>query len=110
MNDGEEARGLRTPVGPLRFERPLRDDDAPDPRLNSLLFSLGLEVDHSLSVAGELQSSGSLPAPAELEVRLRLEQLEFMLPFSFSSKPKNMRDRASLYAASRSSMVGRFFL
>jgi hypothetical protein len=112
-DEGEEGRELRTLVGPLKLGNPLREDEAPEPRLKSFLFSRTLDADHSLSVVGELDSSKSptlLPAPAELEVRLRLEELAFMLPFSFSSKPMNIRDRASLYAASRSSIVGRFFV
>jgi hypothetical protein len=112
LKDGEEARELRTLAGALKVGRPFREEDDPDSCLYSFLLSFATEDSHSLSVAGELASSRSpplLPAPAELEVRLRLEELEFIFPFSFSSNPINIRDRASLYAASRSSIVGRFF-
>ena len=74
--------------------------------------------DHSLSVIGELaspsRSPALLPPPALVEVeadsdaRLADDELalsSFPFSFSFSSNPMNIRERASLYAASRSSMV-----
>lgn len=74
--------------------------------------------DHSLSVAGEPEELSASPAllppffmlpdAAPREDELELMSLSFT--FSFSSKSMNMRFRASLYAASRSSMVMRFLL
>lgn len=78
--------------------------------------------DHSLSVAGELAESSKSPAlllpplplvDADNDTRLRDDELaliSFSFSFSFSSNPMNIRDRASLYAASRSSIVIRFLL
>jgi hypothetical protein len=82
----------------------------PEPplRLPSFL-SRGIVIgaDHSLSVAGvptdSSRSSTELPPPplveADPDIKLREEELplrSFSLPFSFSSNPMNMRDRASL--------------
>ena len=75
-------------------------------------------ADHSLSVVGELAVSSVspillLPPPlVEVEpLRLRVDELALMsLSLAFSSKSMNMRDLASLYAASRSSIVLRCFL
>lgn len=93
-----------------------RDDDPPDPprRLSRLSRLTG--PDHSLSVAAELAESSKspmlLPRPplvdAEPDMRLKVEELaliSFSFSFSFSSKPMKIRERASLYAASRSSRV-----
>lgn len=66
--------------------------------------------DHSLSVAALLAASSPSPAllrPADPETRLRVEELALAsFSFSFSWKSMKIRDRASLYAASRSSIVG----
>jgi hypothetical protein len=76
-----------------------------------------IDADHSLSVAGELTESSELstllrpvvPLVEDPETRLREEELAFMsFSFSFSSNPMKIRDRASLYAAARSSIVMRF--
>lgn len=74
-------------------------------------------ADHSLSVVGELAASSVSPMlllpPALVEeepLRLRVDELALMsLSLAFSSKSMNMRDLASLYAASRSSIVLRCF-
>ena len=116
MNDGEGALELRElppdPVAwnepPLRRGREEEADDEP-PRLPPSFLSRGFDpdgVDHSLSVAGELVASSVSPKlllpPALVDVEplmLREDELalmSFSFPFSFSSKPMNMRDRASL--------------
>jgi hypothetical protein len=91
----------------------------PAPRL-AVFFSVETEADHSLSVVGEPTDSSKssrplLPVPplveADPEATLREDELAFMsFPFSFSLKSMNIRDRASLYAASRSSIVICFLL
>lgn len=119
MKDGEGAREFRELPVPLAlkdgaFNRRDRVEDEADalpdpPRLPSLLSRVrgGPEgPDHSLSVAGELAESSKsptlLPSPpmdAEPDMRLREDELELMslsFAFSFSSKPINIRDRASL--------------
>jgi len=112
------ARELRE-LPPLLKDRNERDDPAdvlPDPERRG--FSLRVAgPDHSLSVATELSESSisptlplSLPAlvEAEPDTWLKVEELaliSFSLAFSFSSKSMKIRERASLYAASRSSIV-----
>lgn len=89
-------------------------------RLFSFLSRKPDGPDHSLSVAGELPDSSAspmlLPSPRPLieepEARLREEELalkSFSFSLPFSSKPIKIRDRASAYAAARSSIV-RFLL
>lgn len=129
MKAGEGARELRELPEPLALnggalERSDRDDDATGafPDLPSFLSRvMGPDgPDHSLSVAGELTESSKSPVlllsppplvEADPETRLSDDELElksFSFSFSFSLNPMNIRDRASLYAASRSSMVIRF--
>jgi len=106
---------------PVRNER---EDEAEalggPPRLASFLSrELDPEgTDHSLSVAGELAVSSVSPMlllpPALVEAepsRLRVDELALIsLSLDFSWKSMNMRDLASLYAASRSSIVLGCFL
>ena len=110
MRDGEGAREFRE-LPELLNDAPERTDrewGAPPfpefPRLLSF-FSLGPEVaDQSLSaVAGELVGSSVLVDP-EKEEELAL----ISLSFPGSSNLLKMRERALLYAASRSSIVIRF--
>jgi hypothetical protein len=106
-------------------ERRDLDDDAmevlPDPALRlpsflSLVMVIG--PDHSLSVPGVLTesciSSTLLPSPPPYpETKLSDDELplkSFSFSLSFSSNPIKIRDRASLYAASRSSIVMCFLL
>lgn len=103
-------------------DRRERDDPAdvfPDPDRRG--FSLrATGPDHSLSVATELSESSmsptlplSLPALVEADPDnwLKVEELALMsFTFSFSSKSMKIRERASLYAASRSLMVMNFLL
>lgn len=121
-DDGDGALDPRELLEPQTLntgalDRRLRVD--PFERLLSLLSRAG--PDHSLSVVGELIDSTStspvlLVSPAlvtEPEVRLIVEELalkSFSLPFSLSSKSIKMRERASLYAASRSAIVLCFLL
>lgn len=94
-----------------------RDDEPPDPPRRPSRLSRVTGPDHSLSVAAELAESSKspilLPRPpplveAEPDTRLKVDEfalMSFSFSFSFSSKSMNIRDRASLYAASRSSSV-----
>ena len=112
-----EPRELLEPVvvnGAVLERNDLEDDDAlPNPRLTSFL-SLVTEPEYSLSVAGEpteSSKSSMLLTEADPEAKLSDEELAFRsFPFSFSSKSMNIRERASLYAASRSSNVIRLLL
>ena len=110
------ARELRE-LPPLLKDRNERDDPAdvlPDPERRG--FSLrATGPDHSLSVATELSESSisptlplSLPAlvEAEPDTWLKVEELALIsFSLAFSSKSMKIRERASLYAASRSSIV-----
>ena len=110
MNDGEGARELRElpellNEAPERMDRVWGAEPFPGfPRLLSFL-SLGPEVvDQSLSaVAGELVGSSVLDVDPEREDELALISL------SFPSNLLKIRERALLYAASRSSIVIHFF-
>ena len=121
MNDGDVALELRELPEPLAlYDAPedLRDltDDAVEPApLRPSLLSRLTGPDHSLSVGAELAESSKspmlLPRPPlvdpDPETRLNVDELalmSFSLSF-FSSKPMKIRERASLYSASRSSMV-----
>jgi hypothetical protein len=122
-DDGDGALDPRELLEPLTLntgalDRRLRVD--PFERLLSFL-SRTAGPDHSLSVVGELTDSTSmspvlLVSPAlvtEPEVRLIVDELalkSFSLHFSLSSKSIKMRERASLYAASRSAIVLCFLL
>ena len=111
MKDGEGARELRE-LPELLYDAPERIDRewgvAPFPEFPRLLsfLSLGPEVaDQSLSaVAGELVGSSVLvllEADPEKEEELAL----ISLSFPCSSNLLKIRERALLYAASRSSIV-----
>ena len=113
-----EPRELLEPVvvnGAVLERNDLDDDDdaLPNPRLTSFL-SLVTELEYSLSVEGEpteSSKSSMLLTEADPEAKLSDEELAFMsFPFSFSSKSMNIRERASLYATSRSSNVIRLLL
>lgn len=125
MNAGDGAREPRELPDPFALNGgALERKDREEERLTSFLSRLiGPEgPDHSLSVAGELTDSSIspmlLPPPpalveADPDTRLSDEELalmSFSFSFSFSSNPIKILDRASLYAASRSSMVIRFLL
>ena len=110
MKDGEGARELRELPellndAPERIDREWEGAPFPEfPRLLSFL-SLGPEVaDQSLSaVAGELVGSSVLVLEVDPE---REEELALIsLSFPGSSNLLKMRERALLYAASRSSIV-----
>jgi hypothetical protein len=108
VNDGEDALEPRELPGPQALNGGAVDrsdlDEGPFP-LPSFL-SRAIEPDHSLSVAGELTESSksstllnAVPplVDADPDTRLRDEELAFIsFSFSFSSKPMNIRDRASL--------------
>lgn len=119
VKDGEGAREFRELPWPLALngsaaERKDREGDRtfPDKRWMSFLSrDVGPEgPDHSLSVVGELVASSMSPAllpPAALvdpeaeppEAMLADDELalsSFPFSFSFSSKPMNIRERASL--------------
>jgi hypothetical protein len=111
VKDGEGARELRELPEPLN-DAPERMDRewgaAPFPEFPRLLsfLSLGPEVvDHSLSaVAGELVCSSVLVL---LEADPEKEEVLALISLSFpcSSNLLKIRERALLYAASRSSIV-----
>ena len=121
MNDGDVARELREEPDPLALKDAPEDlndltDEFVDPgplRLSRLSRVTG--PDHSLSVGAELAESSNspmlLPRPPlvepDPETRLNVDEFALMsFSFSFlSSKPMKIRDLASLYAASRSSIV-----
>lgn len=111
MKDGDGARELRELPEPLN-DAPERIDRewgvAPFPEFPRLLsfLSLGPEAaDHSLStVAGELVGSSGLVL---LEADPEKEEVLALISLSFpcSSNLLKIRERALLYAASRSSIV-----
>jgi hypothetical protein len=116
VKDGEGARELRE-LPELLNDAPERIDRewgvAPFPEFPRLLsfLSLGPEAaDHSLStVAGELVCSSVLVL---LEADPEKEEVLALISLSFpcSSNLLKIRDRALLYAASRSSIVILFLL
>lgn len=123
MNEGEGAGELRELPDPLGLEvngwAEGLNERGPDDLTEGLgfreSFLLKEGPDRSLSVArdgGESSASPRLLPPAELDARLREDELALIsLSFSFfSSNPIKIRERASLYAASRSSIVMRFCL
>jgi hypothetical protein len=83
--------------------RRVREDvEVEGPRLLDSRGNVFEVADHSLSVAGELAASSVSPMlllPVE-EVEPLMDRAEELglisFPFSFSSKPMKMRDRASL--------------
>lgn len=114
------ARELRELLDPLVNEGPddLIDlDDVVDPAPLRLSFlSRVTGPDHSLSVGTELAESSRspmlLPRPPlvepEPDTRLKVDEfalMSFSFSLSLSSKPMKILERASLYAASRSSIV-----
>ena len=121
MNDGDVARELRELPEPLALydaaeDRNDRTDEVVEPGpLRPSFLSRLIGPDHSLSVGAELAESSRspmlLPLPPlvepDPETRLNVEEFALMpLSFSFfSSKPMKIRERASLYSASRSSIV-----
>ena len=121
MNEGEVALELRELPEPLALydaadDRNDRTEEFVDPGpLRPSLLSRAIGPDHSLSVGAELAESSVspmlLPRPPlvepEPETRLNVDEFALMsLSLSFfSSKPMKIRERASLYSASRSSMV-----
>lgn len=117
---GDAARELRELLG-CAEERKDRDDDpaefAPEPPRRMSFFSRPAGPDHSLSVAALLTESSRSPAlllppplvDAEPETALNVDELALM-SFSFSlAFSMKIRDRASLYKASRCSNVRCFF-
>lgn len=119
MNEGEVARELRELPDPLN-DGPddLRDLEDVVELAPFRLLSRAAGPDHSLSVGAELAESSRspilLPRPplveADPETKLKVEEFALMsFSFSFSSKPMKILDRASLYAASRSSIVLNLF-
>jgi len=131
-NAGEDALELRELEGPLAWKggaverRDLEDEpvemllpETPLRRPSFLSFVLVIWPDRSLSVAGVVTEPSSispelLPSvDAEPETKLNDDELllrSFPFSLSFSSKPMKIRDLASLYAASRSSIVMYFLL
>jgi len=122
VNEGDGAREPRVLDGSLWGSIDL-DDPAeltPDPLRRSVLVSRATGPENSLSVGAVLIESSISPAlllppplvDADPETRLNVDELA-LISFSFSlaffSKSRKIRDRASLYAASRSSKVRAFF-
>ena len=121
VNDGDVARELREEPDPLALKDAPEDlndltDEFVDPGpLRPSRLSRVTGPDHSLSVGAELAESSNspmlLPRPPlvepDPETRLNVDEFALMsFSFSFlSSKPMKIRDLASLYAASRSSIV-----
>ena len=110
VKEGDAARELRE-LPACTEDRKDREDEpaelAPDPPRQPSFLSRVTGPDHSLSVAALLAESSMSPAlllppplvDAEPEMRLNVDELALRshsFSFAFSSKPMNMRERASL--------------
>jgi hypothetical protein len=115
LNAGEGARELREEEEPLEDMkagaelRKEREEEEEELARFGGCFFMTDGADHSLSVAGEPGSS--LGLVEESETIDAEDEAELAVSFwSFSSKSMKMRERASLYAAVRSSIVLGFLL